>query len=208
MKVLLADDHAIVRQGIGAILSGCPGIEICAEAQTGQDAVGFAGALRPDIVLMDISMPDMNGIEATRIIHETAPEARVLVLSMHADRHIVLNAIQAGARGYLLKDCAFEELLMAISTVMSGELYLSCQVAALMTQDADKDLIALKSVHLSTREREILRWVKDGKTSWEISMITGITERTVKFHVKNVMKKLGAASRTQAVAMAVSLSLL
>jgi DNA-binding NarL/FixJ family response regulator len=208
MKVLLADDHAIVRQGIGAILSGCPGIDICAEAQTGLDAVKSAGRHQPDVVLMDISMPDMNGIEATRLIRKTTPDARVLVLSMHADRHFVLNALQAGASGYILKDCAFEELLTAINTVMRGEVYLSGQVAEMVTATGKKSLPGVGSVHLSAREREIFRWVQDGKTSWEIAMIVGISERTVKFHVKNVMRKLGASSRVQAVAAVMSLGLL
>ena len=135
LRLLLADDHRMMREGLRSLLEKNPGMEIVGEAESGQIAVSLAQKLKPDIVIMDIGMPDLNGIEATRQMLEKVPGIKIIALSMHADRRFILGMLRAGASGYLLKDCAFEELAAAVQTVAKKGTYLGSRVAGVMVQD-------------------------------------------------------------------------
>jgi DNA-binding NarL/FixJ family response regulator len=268
IRILLADDHSLMREGIRMLIAEQPGMTVVAEARDGGSAVRLATDLRPDIIFMDISMPGLSGIEATRQLSETKAASKVIALSMHFERHVVLHMLAAGASGYLLKDCIFEEVLLAARTVLSDNIYLSPRVAELVLKDfvqqasrdkllpplkdlpvrdrkvlrlaaegkdpeeittlldmsdkavatclrqiildhivpyfheSDAALKAHPSVSLSTREREILAWIRDGKGTWEVSSILGLSQDTVKYHLKKTFQKLNVTNRIQAIAVA------
>ncbi len=194
IKVLLVDDHTIVRKGLRALLDAEPDIEVIGEAETGREALQQAHELLPDIVLMDISMPDMNGAEATRQIRHRLPSAKILVLSMHADEEFVFQLLRAGASGYLIKKTAPEELILAIKTVFQGHSFLSPAISNTVidayVRRADEMTAEDHYEILTEREREILQLVAEGRTSREISELLHITTRTVETHRANLMAKL------------------
>ncbi len=194
IKVLLVDDHTIVRKGLRALLDAEPDIEVIGEAETGREALQQAHELLPDIVLMDISMPDMNGAEATRQIRHRLPSAKILVLSMHADEEFVFQLLRAGASGYLIKKTAPEELILAIKTVFQGHSFLSPAISNTVidayVRRADEMTAEDHYEILTEREREILQLVAEGRTSREISELLHITARTVETHRANLMAKL------------------
>ena len=194
IKVLLVDDHTIVRKGLRALLDAEPEIEVIGEAETGREALQQAHELLPDIVLMDISMPDMNGAEATRQIRHRLPSAKILVLSMHADEEFVFQLLRAGASGYLIKKTAPEELILAIKTVFQGHSFLSPAISNTVidayVRRADEMTAEDHYEILTEREREILQLVAEGRTSREISELLHITARTVETHRANLMAKL------------------
>ena len=197
IRVLLADDHNIVREGLRSLLEKDPEIEVVAMADNGRTAVQLAGELKPDVAVLDIAMPEMNGIEATRRITRDDPEIKVLALSMHSARRFVTEALSAGAKGYLLKDCAAEELVRAIRTVAANETYLSPKVAGLIVKDylkhSPESTLSDESC-LTNREREILQLIAEGESTKEIAFKIGVSIKTVETHRQQIMKKLNLHS--------------
>jgi two-component system response regulator NreC len=194
LRVLLGDDHTVLRHGLRKILEDRRDWHVVAEAGNGRDAVREALALTPDVAVLDIGMPLLNGIEATRQIVRRAPSVRVLILSMHSDQVYVTQAIQAGARGYLLKESAGAELLEAIATLAAGKSYFSQAVAQVVFDDYVKTLtekgITDPYDALSEREREVLQLVAEGRSSKEIAELLSISPATVETHRAHLLQKL------------------
>ena len=199
IRVLVADDHAIVRKGIRALLATEPDIEVVGEAENGREAVTEAEKLQPDVILMDLVMPEMDGIEAIRRITARQPEARILVLTSFAADDKVFPAIKAGALGYLLKDSGPEELVQAIHQVYLGESSLHPTIARKLLQELSRPSERPPTPEpLTEREVEVLRLVARGRSNREIADQLVISEATVRTHVSNILSKLHLASRTQA----------
>ena len=191
--ILICDDHKIFREGLRALLEKHPGTKVAGEARDGVEAVRLCRELSPDIVIMDISMPGLNGIEAARKISKAKKAARIIALSMHNDRKYVTEIFKAGARAYLLKDSAFEELLDAIKAVSCGRLFLSAGITSLVLSDYIKNPAKnLQSAFtlLSAREREVLQLFAEGLSTKEISAKLGVSVKTVETHRKKIMEKL------------------
>ena len=199
IRVLIADDHAIVRKGIRALLATEADIEVVGEAADGKEAVEKAERLHPDVILMDLVMPGMDGIEATRRITTRQPETRILVLTSFAEDEKVFPALKAGALGYLLKDAGPEELVRAIRQVYCGESSLHPAIARKVLQELSRPPERpLTPEPLTERELEVLRLIAKGKSNREIAEELVISEATVRTHVSNILGKLQLASRTQA----------
>ena len=194
LRVLLGDDHTVLRQGLRKILEERRDWRVVAEAGNGRDAVREALALNPDVAVLDIGMPLLNGIEATRQIARRAPSVRVLILSMHSDQAYVTQAVQAGARGYLLKDSAAAELIEAIAAVSTGKSFFSPAVAQVVFDDYVRSLtdkgITDPYDSLSEREREVLQLVAEGRSSKEIAELLSISPATVETHRAHLLQKL------------------
>jgi DNA-binding NarL/FixJ family response regulator len=192
IRILIADDHKIFREGLRTLLQSRSDIQVVGEADNGRAVVSLAVQLEPDIVIMDVAMPDLNGIEATRQITSTRADAKVLALSMHSDSRFVTRMLQAGAQGYLLKDCAFEELALAIDTIAMEGVYLSPGVTGVVVRDYMQHLSAAESsaTVLSPREREVLQLVAEGLTTKDIAGKLHISVKTVETHRKQIMDKL------------------
>jgi DNA-binding NarL/FixJ family response regulator len=193
IRVLLADDHKIVREGLRSILEKEPDIEVIAMGENGRAALQLAGELRPDVAVIDIAMPEMNGIEAIRRIRCETPGIRMLALSMHSARRFVVEALSAGAKGYILKDCASEELVRAIRVVAGNETYLSPKITGIIVKDYVKRLPESQSTSnslLSNREREVLQLIAEGQSTKEIAFDLGVSVKTVETHRQQVMRKL------------------
>jgi DNA-binding NarL/FixJ family response regulator len=196
IKIILADDHRIIREGLRALLEKEPGVEVIAEAADGRTTVKLCREFVPDVVIMDITMPDLNGIEATHQILSEMPDIKVIALSMHSDKRFVSEMLNAGALAYLLKDAAFEELSDALRAVNSNQLYLSAQLEGLKdylgrvrtTQVFDS------SPTLTTREREVLQLLAEGKTTHQIASSLCLSGKTVAAHRTQIMNKLGLKS--------------
>ncbi len=196
-KIVIADDHQIVRQGLATLLAKEPDMEVVAEADTGRQVVQLVEELSPQVVIMDVNMPDLNGIEATRQILANFPETKIIALSMHADRRFVVNMLKAGACGYLLKDCAFEELAGAIRLVMANKTYLSPGVSDIVIKDYVQGLSSPRSSAfsvLTAREREVLQLMAEGKPTSQIAELLHISVKTVETHRQQIMHKLGIHS--------------
>lgn len=210
IKVLIVDDHAMFREGIRSLLAGYEGIEILGEATDGKEAVEKTRQLVPQVVLMDIGMPVMGGLEATRHIQRECPDAKVLVLTQHEDSEYILSMLKAGARGYISKTATASELVSAISTVHGGESYLYPSAATalveeyLMRAGEEKD----EYERLTDREREILQLVAEGRTNREIGEKLFISVKTVLRHRTNIMEKLGFHNRTELIKYAMSKGLI
>ena len=209
IRLLLADDHAIVRRGLQLFLKTQPDFELVGEAATGQEVLERVAELEPDIVLMDLHMPVVNGIEATRQIKASHPAVKVIVLTSFSDHDHVLPAVKAGARGYLLKDIEPDELAKSIRQVYAGKVELHPDVAGLLLEqianpgDSAPDRTATPFDELTAREREVLQLIASGLTNREIAEALFITEKTVKTHVSHILGKLGLSDRTQAAILAV-----
>jgi two-component system, NarL family, response regulator NreC len=202
IRILLADDHAVVRQGFRLILGAQPDMEIVGEAGNGREAVELAEKLHPDVAVMDVAMPELNGIEATRRIAEAAPRTRVLALSMHKDSVYVREILRAGARGYLLKDQIDSDLLAAVRAVARGEGYLSPAVSDAVLNDYRKHVSEPIDL-LTSREREVLQMIAEGKTNKEIATVLALSVYTVDAHRGRIMEKLNLHSVNELVRFAV-----
>ena len=200
VRIILADDHAMVRKGFRLILNQESDLEVIAEAGNGPEAVRLALELRPDLVIMDIAMPEMTGVEATRRIRESCPDCRVLILSMHKDSVYVRESLRAGARGYLLKDSIDEDLLRAVRAIANGDGFLSPEISSTVLDEYQqtKDPFDL----LTAREREVLQLLADGKVAKEVATALDVSVFTVDAHRGRIMKKLGLKSSTELVKFA------
>ena len=199
IRVVIADDHAIVRDGMRALLATEPGIEVVGVAADGREAAAAARELRPDVTIMDLEMPDMDGIDAIEAITRDDPEARILVLTSFASNDKVVPAVRAGALGYLLKDASPEELTDAIRRVHRGESWLDPAVARVVLQEIARPADGTPTGEpLTGREVDVLRLVAKGMSNQEIANALVISEATVRTHVSNILGKLHVASRTQA----------
>jgi DNA-binding NarL/FixJ family response regulator len=193
LSVLLADDHKIMRAGLRSLLEKNANVSVVAEAEDGHQAVQLAGQLRPDLVIMDISMPKLNGIEATRQIMADLPDTKIIALSMHSDKRFLVEMFQAGAVGYLLKDCAAEELEQAIKTVAAHQCYLSPKIAGVLLEDyldRFQSRPATAAAVLSAREREVLQLIAEGWSTKNIAEHLYVSIKTAESHRRAIMKKL------------------
>ena len=195
IRILLADDHDVVRRGLTALLDGTDGFAVVGAAADGEEAVAMAGEHRPDVVLMDLSMPGVDGIEATRRLMAERPESRVVVLTSFSDRERILDALDAGAVGYLLKDAEPDELLRGIAAAARGESPLAPKAAkAVLTARAE----SRPAAELTAREQEVLALLAEGLANKQIARRLGIAEKTVKAHLTSVFQSIGVSDRTQA----------
>jgi DNA-binding NarL/FixJ family response regulator len=197
IKIVLADDHRLLREGLRSLLEEQPDMSVVGEADNGKTAVQLATNLKPDIVIMDISMPGLNGIDATQQVLSVCPEAKVIALSMHTERRTVLEMINAGAVGYLLKDCAFEEVVQAVRAVASNNTYLSAKIAEMVIKDyvhriPKSELSSLSS--LTAREREVLQLLSEGRKTKEIADILKVSVKTAESYRQHIMEKLNIHS--------------
>jgi two-component system response regulator NreC len=193
MRILIADDQKIMRDGLKSLIGKEPTLEVVGEAENGRQVLALAAELKPDVIIMDISMPELNGIDATREILSANKGVKVIALSMYPHKKLVRSMLQAGASGYLLKDCAFRELVLAIKTVAKNRTFLSPGISDILIEDflsrsnaggpTDQSL-------LTPREREVLQLIAEGKTSRQISAIINISDKTVDTHRQSIMKKL------------------
>jgi DNA-binding NarL/FixJ family response regulator len=202
IRILLADDHAVVRQGFRMILSAHADLEIVGEAGNGREAIELSATLRPDVVVMDVAMPELNGIEATRRLTAENPHIRVVALSMHKDSVYVREILRAGARGYLLKDSVAEDLVAAVRAVAGGEGYLSPAISNAVLDDYRKHVTNPIDL-LSSREREVLQMLAEGKTNKEIAVTLNLSVYTVDAHRGRIMEKLNVHSINELVRFAV-----
>ena len=201
-RIVLADDHSVVRQGFRRILEAQPDMEIVGEASNGNEAIEVSTRLNPDVVVMDVAMPELNGIEATRRMGESASRTRVLALSMHKDSVYVREILRAGARGYLLKDAVDEDLIAAVRAVARGEGYLSPGIADAVLTDYRQHVTDPIDL-LTTREREVLQLVAEGKTNKEIATGLNLSVYTVDAHRGRIMEKLNLHSTGELVRFAI-----
>ncbi|MGB9673071.1 MAG: response regulator [Anaerolineales bacterium] len=198
IRVLLVDDHAILREGLRALLSYYPDIEVIGEAEDGEQALASVAQLAPDVVLMDIAMPGMSGLEATRRIHHDFPEVRVLVLTQYEDQTYILPLLHAGASGYVPKRALGADLTNAIRLVAKGGSFLYPPISTPPIQDRDLENYPSNNI-LTQREKEILRYVVNGKTSGQIALLMNISTKTVEWHRNNIMHKLHVESLAELV---------
>jgi DNA-binding NarL/FixJ family response regulator len=193
IRVILADDHPIVRAGIRETLKELPGIEVVGEATDGREAVDLVKSARPDVVFMDISMPGLNGLEATERIIKASPEVRVIILSRHDNEEYYWRALRVGASGYLLKKAVIAELREALQRVAGGEVYLSREISARLRNKLPLDQIARARSpveRLSERQREILQLIAEGQTTKEIALTLNLSAKTVEYHRMQLMQRL------------------
>ena len=206
IRVLLADDHTILRDGIRSLLEDQPDMQVVGEAEDGHTAIRMTCELEPDVVLMDIAMPLLNGLEATRRIKRDCPHARVLILSMHENEEYIRQALASGAMGYILKDAAAHDLLGAIRSVHNGEAVLSPAITRLVIEDYLRwgDLGSGDPANgLSPREREVLQLIAEGYTNKQIAEILSISIKTVQAHRANIMSKLDLHDRSELIKYAI-----
>ncbi|MER3544522.1 MAG: DNA-binding response regulator [Chloroflexota bacterium] len=206
IRVLLVDDHAVVRTGLRMLLESEPEMEIAGEAGTAQEALALVTKLTPDVVLMDIGLPDLSGIDATQEIKRRAPQAAVVALTIYEDEEYFFKMLQAGASGYVPKRAAPEELLTAIRTAAAGEVYLYPSLAKLLVQDyltRKREAATPAAGELTEREEEILAYLADGASNQEIAEILMISPKTVARHRENIMRKLNLHSQAELVKYAI-----
>ncbi len=210
IRLMLADDHRMLREGLRRSLSD-EGFDVVGEASDGDEAVRLADSVRPDVILMDVTMPDVDGVEATRRIHQQHPEIRVVMLTMHADQSVIAEALRAGASGYLVKDCSTDEIADAVRLAASDEASLSPELATAMLDEVrrlDPDSVDDDSDRVVTkREVEVLQLIADGCSTPEVAERLYISQKTVKNHLASIYHKLDARDRTQAVLQAVRMGI-
>ncbi len=208
IRLMLADDHRILREGLRRAMAD-EGFDVVGEAGDGEEAVRLAVELHPDVVLMDVSMPDVDGVEATRRIRQLLPDLRIIMLTMHADQDVVAAALRAGASGYLVKDCSIEEIAEAVRLAADEDASLTPDIAASMLDevrrlpgaDSDDDRVVTR------REEEVLQLIADGCSTVEVAERLYISQKTVKNHLASIYQKLDARDRTQAVLRAVRMGI-
>ena len=210
IRLMLADDHRMLREGLRRSLTD-EGFDVVGEASDGEEAVRLADALRPDVILMDVTMPDVDGVEATRRIHQQLPDVRVVMLTMHADQSVIAEALRAGASGYLVKDCSTDEIADAVRLAANEESSLSPELATAMLDEVrrlDPDSVEDDSDRVVTkREVEVLQLIADGCSTPEVAERLYISQKTVKNHLASIYHKLDARDRTQAVLQAVRMGI-
>jgi DNA-binding NarL/FixJ family response regulator len=205
VRVLVVDDHPLFRSGMRALLGAAPETETIGEASSGEEAIHLSATLRPDVVLMDLHLPGISGIDATRRILQNAPETRILVVTMFEDDHSIFSAIRAGARGYILKGASPDEVLRAIQVAANGEAIFSPSVAGRLTDFFGShrlEAMAQPFPELTDREREVLNLIAQGRNNAEIARCLTLSVKTVANHVSNILGKLHLADRTQALLQA------
>jgi NarL family two-component system response regulator LiaR len=205
IRVLLVDDHAVVRSGLSAFLMAFDDLELVGEARDGEEAVRFCERYRPDVVLMDLVMPGMDGVAATRAIRERCPEVQVIALTSFKEEELVQGALEAGAIGYLLKNVTADELAEAIRKAHAGRPSLAPEAAQALVRAVKRP--GRPGHDLTEREREVLALMVEGLSNPQIADRLMVSRSTVKFHVSNILSKLGVSSRTEAVALALQLDL-
>jgi two-component system response regulator NreC len=207
LRILLADDHIVMRTGLRALLERQPNLEVVGESENGRETVALAASLRPDVVVMDVGMPVLNGIEATQTIVTQCPATAVVILSMHADESYVMRALKAGARGYLLKDSAAADLIGAIQAISQGKSFFSPKVSRILAEDYVRVLKQKGAVDtydlLTSREREILQLLAEGKTNKEVATALNISPYTVETHRSHILQKLNLHNSAELVLYAV-----
>jgi DNA-binding NarL/FixJ family response regulator len=211
IRVLIVDDHELARAGLRALLSNSARLEIVGEAADGQEAFRQVRRLRPDLALMDVRMPGMDGLTATRLIKEAEPQTVVLLFTLHEEPHYLMEAMQAGAAGYLLKGSTRDELLRAIQDVMKGESVVPAALAAQVLKRLGERAPAEEApslTGLTGRETEVLALLAQGKTNPQITEVLGVSLGTVKAHVEHIIRKLNVSDRTQAAVVGVQLGLI
>jgi two-component system, NarL family, response regulator NreC len=206
-RVVLADDHGIVRKGLRFVLESEPGMVVVAEASNGREAVRLCEELKPEIAIIDVAMPQMNGIEAVSLIGKVSPNTQSLILSMHADETYILRALSAGAKAYILKDAVEDEILPAVQSVLRGRSYFSPAIAKTLLEDYIRYLRqrGLEDSYdlLTDREKEILQLLAEGRTNKEVANLLGLSVTTIETHRTNLMQKLGLHSTAEIVLYAV-----
>ena len=206
-RILLADDHGIVRQGLRAVLARETSFEVIGESSDGREAVRLAEALQPNIVIMDISMPQLNGLEAAKQIVKASPRTHIIILSMHSDETYLIRALQAGVKGYLLKESAEEDLIRAVRMVAQGKTFFSPAVTNALLADYMRDMQQrnLRDSYdlLTEREREVLQLLAEGKSNKEAATVLDVSTNTVETHRTNLMQKLGLHNTAEIVLYAV-----
>jgi DNA-binding NarL/FixJ family response regulator len=207
LRILLADDHIVMRTGLRALLERQPNLEVVGESENGRETVALAASLRPDVVVMDVGMPVLNGIEATQMIVTQCPTIAVVILSMHADESYVMRALKAGARGYLLKDSAAADLIGAIQAISQGKSFFSPKVSRILAEDYVRVLKQKGAVDtydlLTSREREILQLLAEGKSNKEVATALNISPYTVETHRSHILQKLNLHNSAELVLYAV-----
>jgi two-component system, NarL family, response regulator NreC len=207
LRILLADDHIVMRTGLRALLERQSNLEVVGESENGRETVELAASLRPDVVVMDVGMPVLNGIEAAQTIVTQCPNVAVVILSMHADESYVMRALKAGARGYLLKDSAAADLIGAIQAVSQGKSFFSPKVSRILAEDYVRVLKQKGAVDtydlLTSREREILQLLAEGKTNKEVATSLNISPYTVETHRSHILQKLNLHNSAELVLYAV-----
>jgi DNA-binding NarL/FixJ family response regulator len=204
LRILVADDHQVVRTGLRALLESKAGWQVCAEVANGREAVEKAGELQPDVAILDIGMPLLNGVDATRQIRKVSPQTEILILTMHDSEHMIQGVLDAGAHGYILKDDADRNLLAAVESLRKHKPYLSSRVsAAAATAQPSTDGIERPARRLTPREREIVQLLAEGKSNKEIANYLNISVKTAETHRANIMLKMNFHSVTELVRYAV-----
>jgi DNA-binding NarL/FixJ family response regulator len=208
LKILVVDDHDIIRRGLKGLLAAKPGWEVCGEAKTGREAVTLAEQLKPEIVVMDISMPDLNGLEAARRISKSLPKTGILILTMHFSDQLVREVVEAGARGYILKSDADRDLVTAVDSIAHRRTFFTPRASEMLLDDFSRQTAGAEPRlpqrnRLTTREREIVQLLAEGKSSKEVAVALGISVKTAETHRANIMRKLEIHSVSELVRYAI-----
>ena len=207
IRILLADDHTVIRKGLRLLLESQPGFKVVAEASDGRETVALAETTAPNVIVLDVAMPNLNGIEAARQISAKNPQSAIVILSMHSDESYVLRALKAGARAYLLKDSAEDDLINAVKAVNAGKAYFSPVISKLLVEDFMRQLrereVEDSYELLTSREREILQLLAEGKTNKEIATVLNLSPHTVETHRGNILQKLNLHSVPELILYAV-----
>jgi len=207
LRILIVDDHAVVRRGVRSLLESQPGWEVAGEATTGREAVDLARRLQPDVVVIDLSLPELNGLDATRQILKDSPRSEILVLTMHHSEEVARDVLQAGARGYVLKSDADQSLIAAVESLRQHKPFLTAAVTEFVLDDylrrADTDEDAVPHGAVTPRERQIIQLIAEGKSNKQAASTLGISVKTIEAHRANIMRKLRLRSVTDLVRYAI-----